>query len=314
MSGVMQRTLAILERLAAQVPGVPLATLADELDIPRSAMHRLLMELAELGYVRQSRERGDYVLTTKLVSLGLNYLKASGAIDLCQPILDRLAEASGELVRLGVVDVDHITWVSLSQGSRSGLRYDPDQGIDVKLSCTSSGHAWLATLPEDDAITLLTRQGLAATDSYGPNAPPTLAKVMAAVAKARKQGYAITLETYAPGLNAISTAIMAPGRGAVGVLAISGPAVRLTEAKMLQWSGDLMSAAADLGSISVASPLLQRAYVPSSPPAPAPAPPPPAKQLAGANQTAAKPAGKSDGKAAARSAGKPIATTRKAAI
>jgi IclR family transcriptional regulator, acetate operon repressor len=271
MSGVMQRTLAILERLAAQVPGVPLATLADELDIPRSAAHRLLTELAELGYVRQSRERGDYVLTTKLVSLGLNYLKASGAIDLCQPILDRLAEASGELIRLGVVDVDHITWVSLSQGSRSGLRYDPDQGIDVKLSCTSSGQAWLATLPEDDAITLLTRQGLASTDGYGPNAPTSLSKVMAAVAKARKQGYAITLETYAPGLNAISTTIMAPGRGAVGVLAMSGPAVRLTETKMLQWSVDLMSAAADLGSISVASPLLQRAYVPQSQPAPRPA-------------------------------------------
>jgi DNA-binding IclR family transcriptional regulator len=265
MSGVMQRTLAILERLAANVPGVPLATLADELDMPRSAAHRLLMELAELGYVRQSRERGDYVLTTKLVSLGLNYLKASGAIDLCQPILDRLAEACGELVRLGVVDVDHITWVSLSQGSRSGLRYDPDQGIDVKLSCTSSGHAWLATLPEDDAITLLTRQGLAGTDTYGPNAPTSLAAVMKAVARARRQGYALTTETYAPGLNAISTAIMVPGRGAVGVLAISGPAVRLTEAKMQQWSGELMAAAADLASVSAASPLLQRAYTPPLP-------------------------------------------------
>ena len=58
MSGVMERTLAILERLAADVRGVPLATLADELDIPRSAMHRLLSDLADQGYVRQTRERG----------------------------------------------------------------------------------------------------------------------------------------------------------------------------------------------------------------------------------------------------------------
>ena len=93
MSGVMERTLAILERLAANVAGVPLAQLADELHIPRSAAHRLLNDLAAQGYVRQMRERGDYVLTTKLVSLGLNYLKASGVVDLCQPILDRLAEA-----------------------------------------------------------------------------------------------------------------------------------------------------------------------------------------------------------------------------
>ena len=59
--------------------------------------------------MRQTHDRGHYVLTTKLVSLGLNYLKQSGVVDLTQPILDRLAEASGELVRLGVVDVDHIT-------------------------------------------------------------------------------------------------------------------------------------------------------------------------------------------------------------
>lgn len=260
MSGVMERTLAILERLARDVGGVPLATLADELDMPRSAAHRLLTELADLGYVRQSRERGDYVLTTKLVSLGLNYLKHSGVVDLTQPILDRLAEASGELVRLGVVDVDHITWVALSQGATSGLRYDPDHGIDVKLSCTASGHVWLSTLPEDDAIALLSKQGLGKPDQYGPNAPQTIQAVLKCVRQARKQGYAIAIDTYARGLSAISTTIQVPGQGAVGLLAMSGPSVRLTEEKMLQWAPHLMATAAEIAQVSQASPLFQRAY------------------------------------------------------
>lgn len=256
----MERTLAILERLAADVNGVSLAALADELDMPRSAAHRLLADLAAHGYVRQTRERGDYVLTTKLVSLGLNYLKHSGVVDLCQPILDRLAEQAGELVRLGVVDVDHITWVALSQGARSGLRYDPDMGIDVKLSCTSSGHAWMATLPEDDAITLLTRQGLGLPPEYGPNAPTSVAAVMKCVRQAKKQGYAITLQTYAPMLSAISAPILVPGKGAVGVLAISGPMVRLTEEKMRALAPELLAAAADIASASTASALFNRAF------------------------------------------------------
>lgn len=260
MSGVMQRTLAILERLAGDVAGVPLSALADELGIPRSAAHRLLVELSDAGYVRQSRERGTYQLTTKLVSLGLNYLKQSGVVDLTQPILDRLAEASGELVRLGVVDVDHITWVSLSQGATSGLRYDPDHGTDVKLSCTSSGHAWLSTLPEDDAIALVARQGLAKPADHGPNAPATTAAVMKAVRQAKREGVAITCETYARGLNAMSTPVIAAGLGAVGVLAMSGPSVRLTEAKMRQWAGELRAAAADVARASASSPLFRRAY------------------------------------------------------
>lgn len=260
MSGVMERTLAILERLAADVRGASLATLADELAIPRSAMHRLLTGLAERGYVRQTRERGDYVLTTRLVSLGLNYLKHAGVVDLAQPILDRLAEHSGELCRLGVVDVDHITWVALSQGARAGLRYDPDTGTDVPLSCTSSGVAWLATLPEDDALALLKRQGLAPRARHGPNAPTSLQAVMRAVRRAHEQGYAITSETYAHGLAAISTTIRPPGRGAVGVLAISGPSVRLTAQKMRALVPDLLAAAADVAAASGASPLFDRAW------------------------------------------------------
>jgi IclR family transcriptional regulator, acetate operon repressor len=260
MSGVMERTLAILERLAGDVAGVPLGTLADELDMPRSAAHRLLSDLSAHGYVRQTRDRGHYVLTTKLVSIGLNYLKQSGVVDLTQPILDRLAEASGELVRLGVVDVDHITWVSLSQGATSGLRYDPDHGIDVKLSCTSSGYAWLSTLPEDDAIALLSRQGLAKPAEYGPNAPTSIAAVMKHVRQARKDGIAFSMETYARGLSAMSTPVMAQGNGAVGVLAMSGPSVRLTDDKMRQWAPELIAAAADVARASAASPLFHRSY------------------------------------------------------
>jgi len=263
MSGVMPRTLAILERLATEVAGLPLATLAEALDMPRSAAHRLLADLIEQGYVRQTRERGDYVLTTKLVSLGLNYLKRSGVVDLTQAILDRLAEASGELVRLGVVDVDHITWVSLSQGARSGLRYDPDHGSDAKLSCTASGHAWLSTLPEDDAIALVSRQGIALPAQFGPNAPVSMQALLKAVRQARKQGYAIAQETYAPGLNAISAPICPNGRDAAGVLAMSGPAVRLTEDKMRQWAPRLLAAAGEVARAAAASPLFQRTYAPA---------------------------------------------------
>jgi DNA-binding IclR family transcriptional regulator len=264
MSGVMERTLAILERLAASVEGLPLATLADELDIPRSAAHRLLMELAEHGYVRQSRDRGDYMLTTRLVSLGLNYLRNSGLVDLTQPVLDRLAASSGEFVRLGVVDVDHLTWVAKAQGAKSGLRYDPDMGVDARLSCTASGHAWLATLSDDDALSLVSRQGFGKPEQFGPNAPATPTLLLKALRAVRKLGYAVTSETYAPGLAAVAVAVRTPGRGAVGVVTISGPSVRLTVARMNELATDLASAAEDIAQAAAASPLFNRAFAPQT--------------------------------------------------
>lgn len=91
--------------------------IAAALEMPLSATHRLLTELCRCGYVRQVREQGEYVLTIKLVSLGLGFLSASGVVDVAQPLLDSLAEESCELVRLAVVDGDDLTFVAKAQGA-----------------------------------------------------------------------------------------------------------------------------------------------------------------------------------------------------
>jgi IclR family transcriptional regulator, acetate operon repressor len=169
MSVALDRGLSLLEQLAAHPEGLPLAHLASELDMPLSACHRLLAELQRRGYVRQPRKQGDYLLTTKLVSLGLGYLSSSGIVDIAEPLLERLAQRTGELVRLSVVDGERLTWVAKAQGLRKGLRYDPDMGQDARLSCTASGHAWLLTMSDEEALTLVMRQGLGTT---APRRPP----------------------------------------------------------------------------------------------------------------------------------------------
>ena len=174
MNGVLDRTLGILELLAQHGHGLEMAAIADQLNIPRSGVHRLLADLVRCGYVRQTRDHGEYVLTTKLVAMGLSYLSNSGIVDVAQPLLDRLAELSGELVRLSVIDGDRLTWVARAQGARQGLRYDPDMGSDARLSCSASGHAWLMTLSDEQALALVAQQGLGQSSDYGPNAPSSL--------------------------------------------------------------------------------------------------------------------------------------------
>ena len=146
MSLALDRGLTLLEHLAGHPDGLPLAQMASELDIPLSACHRLLAELQRRGYVRQARRQGDYLLTTKVASLGLGYLSSAGTVDIAQPLLERLAQKSGELVRFSIVDEDRLTWVAKAQGSSSALRYDPDMGMPVVLHATATGRAWLAAL------------------------------------------------------------------------------------------------------------------------------------------------------------------------
>lgn len=254
MSGVMERTLSILELLAQHGDGLELGTIAERLNIPRSGVHRLLTELVAAGYVRQVRGHGDYMLTTKLVSIGLMFLSNSGIVDIAQPLLNRLAEISGELVRLSVVDGDRLTWVARAQGARQGLRYDPDMGSDARLSCSSSGWAWLSTFTDDEALALVARQGLGTRDEFGPNAPGTMAEVLAAIQETRQRGYAITEDTYTVGLSALSAPVRLAGQPALGVLTIAGPTARFKRERMLALGDDILAFAAQLAAASGASP------------------------------------------------------------
>lgn len=256
--GTVDRTLLILETLAAQPEGLSLAALADELALPRSGCHRLLQELLRCGYVRQVREHGEYALTTKLPALGLSYLGSTGIVDLAQPVIDRLADTSGELVRLALVDGDRLTFVAKAQGARYGLRYDPDMGIDVCLSCSAGGHAWLMTVSEERATALVAGQGFGHPKQYGPKAPTTYKALMKILDEDRARGYSVIVESYAPGMTAMAAPILRRGGEAVGVITIAGPLQRLTLPRMQDLGKPLVQAAADLALVSASSPLFAR--------------------------------------------------------
>jgi IclR family transcriptional regulator, acetate operon repressor len=257
MNLALDRGLSLLEHLASHPDGLPLALMASELDIPLSACHRLLADLQGRGYVRQTRKQGDYQLTTKVVSLGLGYLSSAGIVDIAEPLLERLAQTSGELVRLSIVDTDRLTWVAKAQGMRRGLRYDPDMGMDARLSCTSSGHAWLLTMSDEQALELVTRQGFGSPAEYGPKAPTTVKALLGFLHAARVRGYAMIDEVFAPGMSAMAAPVFRR-KEAIGVISIAGPRLRLTQSRMQELAPALLAAAAELGPVSNASSLFGR--------------------------------------------------------
>jgi IclR family acetate operon transcriptional repressor len=265
MTSAVERTLAVLEFMSTRPEGVPLVEISDTLDLPRGACHRLLVELVQAGFLRQRRGHGDYLLTTKLAALGLSYLSNSGIVDLTQPLLDQMAQEAGDLVRLGIVDGDRLTFVAKAQGARYGLRYDPDMGSDVRLSCSAAGHAWLATLSDERAMTLVTQQGLGDPDEFGPQAPTTLREVRAYLEQARALGFSMIQDVYANGMAAMAAPIRWQGGPTIGVISIAGPMMRLNEARMRALGPRLMEVAAELSVVSRASPL----FDPEAPPSPA---------------------------------------------
>jgi DNA-binding IclR family transcriptional regulator len=256
-SGLLERGLAVIELLASSAEGMPLTTVSEKLRIPRSATHRLLSTLAGHGYVRQEQERSTYVLTTKLQILAFRHLAASGFVDAVQPVLNRLAADTGELVRLAVADNDQLSWVAKAQGNRSGLIYDPDMGMVAKLSCSATGYAWLSHMQDREAVALVERQGYGSRSEYGPEAPQNAKELLANVALARKRGYGIAVQTFTDWMSAMATVIKHPVSSVpIGVLSIAGPVFRLPEARLHDLAPLLMEAAEEISQLVPGSPAL----------------------------------------------------------
>jgi IclR family acetate operon transcriptional repressor len=254
-SRLLERALGVVELLSANAHGLQLFEIAARLNMPRSATHRVLTNLAALGYVRQERQLGAYQLTAKIASLAFSFLAGSGITDLAQPILDRMAQASKELVRLAMVDGHELVWVAKSQGSTYGLRYDPDMGQVGRLSCSASGLAWLSCLPEEAAIALIEKQGYGMRKDFGPRAPETRSAVLRYLRQARKRGFSLVVQTYSAWMNALAAPIRNPQSGEViGTVVIAGPHLRLTEDKMISFSSLLLEGAQDLALAMMTTP------------------------------------------------------------
>ncbi|MGL4974376.1 MAG: IclR family transcriptional regulator [Bosea sp. (in: a-proteobacteria)] len=250
-SSSAERCLAILELLVDQPDGLPMSNIAQRLDLPVSATHRLLSVLVQKRYVRQSALTERYIATMLLAAHGLRLLEHSNLTGACQPLLEELAAQCEELVRLAVLENEHLIWVAKAQGARNSIRYDPISGRDVPLHATAMGKAWLATLPEDHAIALVQERGMSG-DLVGPNAVRTPEALREHLRLTRERGFAIVEQEAEPGISAVATVVRdlsLPGHPVVGTISIGGPSFRMDRDRLVSFRDALAQTAQRLSEI-----------------------------------------------------------------
>jgi DNA-binding IclR family transcriptional regulator len=263
MSDVLQvanvdRSLSVLETLAQAPSGLSLGTLAAQIGLPKSAAHRLLHTLAARGYVYQDARSQDYFLSVKIALLGFRYLDSRRLPDLVQGALERLAQESEEYCRIAVVEGEGLAWIARAQGARMGLRYDPPMGREVVLHATATGKAWLATLPEDEALRIVLTRGFHTPSGFGTRALKSLDALRDHLAQTRRDGFAVAVEEGETGIVALATTFRASEQAnaaVAGTVSIAGPLTRLTSARVQTLAPILIRAASE---ISALWPLHQR--------------------------------------------------------
>lgn len=248
----VERALKLMEALAGEADGADLTALAERLGLPVSATHRLLATLAERGFVAQDPQSGAYGLTLKLSQLAFRNLDLRGLPDAGQIVLDQLARATREYCRLAVVDGESLTWIARAQGATAGLRYEPPMGTGIVLHATATGKAWLASLPEAEALRIVCARGFDAEGRTGPNALGDVDALRTHLAETRSRGYALAVEEGEIGTIAMATTFRAgpdPCAPVAGTLSVAGPLPRMQEARRGEIAAALAKAAREMAAI-----------------------------------------------------------------
>ena len=138
-----ERALAIIWFLARQPRAVTAATIARELDIPRSSLYHLLDALERQGFVAHISERRRYELGIAAFEIGSAFQRQAGLERLARPLLADLALRVGHTCHLGILDGREVLYLV----KESPAEHDDlvtDVGVRLPAHLTASGRAMLA--------------------------------------------------------------------------------------------------------------------------------------------------------------------------
>lgn len=228
VKNLLDRCVEVVEMMALSPMPRGVSEIAATLGLPKSDTHRLLRKLCDVGWAEQVGADGPYRLTLRLALLGSSVLHASGLTRTAQPLLDRLAARTRELVRLTVAGPGGLSWVAYAQGAPPGIRYQPSISGTVVLHATASGKAFLAALPEEKALEMARAQGVGRLRP-GPRTVAGEAELLRDLAQVRAQGYAVIDEEAEPEIKAIAVAVRRSDGAPLGTLSVAGPRMRLPD-------------------------------------------------------------------------------------
>jgi IclR family acetate operon transcriptional repressor len=185
-----------------------LTELADDASLPKSTASRLLGALEREGLIQQRGRRGRFEPGPVL----RRFVHRGQLVELAQPRLEALSEASGETINLAVpgpLGVEHLAQVE----SRHFLGTGQWVGRRVPYHCTAVGKVLIAF-------------GGAEPGPLDPLTPATIAdpdRLETEIARVRRSGYATAVDELETGLSSLA----APVVDGMAALSISGPTLRL---------------------------------------------------------------------------------------
>jgi DNA-binding IclR family transcriptional regulator len=217
----IDRAAAILKALAGGPRRLGVTELAQRLELAPPTVHGLLQALQAHGFVEQDRISGKYQLGAGLLQLGNTYLDLNELRARSLVHAERLAQHTGEAVRVGVLHGSSV--VVVHHVFRPDAAFQVlEVGAQLPAHASALGKAILAYAP-DSMLQELTAEPLARLT----NRTLSAAALLAELERVREQGLAREREEAVLGESSLAAPIADHGGHAVGAIGVVGDTRRI---------------------------------------------------------------------------------------
>ncbi len=235
---VLRKALDLLTLIVADGP-LGVTELSTRSGVTKPSAFRILSTLERRAFVEKDGDSRKYRPGAALITLSGAVLASLDLRRQARPALERLHDAFGETVNLGVPVGGQIVYVDMLE-RRQGLRTAAQVGSRDRLSSTALGKAILAALDRESAHELFRNH------DRTPRTPRTIVEWQPfglELDRVAERGYAIDDEENELGSRCIAVAICDARSRPVAAISVSGPVSRMQEPTLAQIGAALVEAA-----------------------------------------------------------------------
>lgn len=217
----VERVLALLATFEEGRPELSVTEIAESLGVHKSTASRLAATLERAGFLARYGKR--YRLGVEIIRLGSLALNSADIVAMMQPAMEKLSQMTGETINLAVpagADILNIaevpsTYILSCCCGWIGRRTRPHAVANGKVLLAFGA----ITMPES-------------LERYTDHTITDPVALQAELTAVRRDGYAKAVSELEDGLVAVAAPVFGAAGSCVAAVSISGPAFRMTPAKL----------------------------------------------------------------------------------
>ena len=222
----LERGLAVLRSFTPEHPALTISEVAERTGLTRATTRRILLTLADLGYV--DAERREFSLTTAVLELAKPFSIERDPWSFARPYLESLTERTGESASIAILDDTEILYVARSQ-TRRLMTLAITVGSRLPAHATSKGRVLLAFLPEPELEAYFARRAMARYTQQTVIDEAELRDILDGV---RREGFAVVDQQLEEGLSSVAAPILDASGRASAALSLCAHAGRVDGATL----------------------------------------------------------------------------------